>query len=82
MLLLHWDKMKCPDYKRCLDFRVSTFRGSTVYHFMISWVWINFVGGFTQPHPSRADVLVVRVVFMAILLCWMFLITGTLIEGF
>ena len=31
MFVLHWDQTKCPVYKRCPDFRVSTFRGSTVF---------------------------------------------------
>ena len=30
MFVLHWDQTKCPVYKRCPDFRVSTFRGTTV----------------------------------------------------
>ena len=30
MFVLHWGQTKCPVYKRCPDFRVSTFRGSTV----------------------------------------------------
>ena len=29
-IIHHWNQTKSPVYKRCPDFRVSTFRGSTV----------------------------------------------------
>ena len=29
-ICMHWDKIQCPNYTECSDFRVSSYRGSTV----------------------------------------------------
>ena len=46
---MHWDETKCPDYTRCPDFRMSTFRGSTI-------VLVHREVGTGNPRSSRTAI--------------------------
>ena len=50
MFILHWDQTKCPVQKRYPDFRVSTFRGSTILYVTMA---IN--SSATRPSPHQIN---------------------------